>query len=327
LTKAFGDFVAVDNITFDIKKGEIFGLLGPNGAGKSTTIRMLSTLTRPTKGTATIGGFDVVKNDNEVRKLIGIVSEKMIMYNRLTARENLWFFGCLFGMPGDELNNRIDELLQLVELTKWDKAQVGTFSTGMKQKMNIIRALLNMPQVLFLDEPTLGLDPQSTVEIREFIMKLNREHNTTILITTHMMGEADLLCNRIGIIDHGKIAALDTSTNLKKMISGRDTTILILEVSNLTPELTATIRGLEPVENVSQENSSHLRIHAHGDDAFDTIIDAVRASGAKIDSIQNLQPTLEDVFLHITGHEVRDSADQKIPLGSHRHFAAPSRVR
>jgi ABC-2 type transport system ATP-binding protein len=193
--------------------------------------------------------------------------------------------------------------------------------------MNIIRALLNMPQVLFLDEPTLGLDPQSTVEIREFIMKLNREHNTTILITTHMMGEADLLCNRIGIIDHGKIAALDTSTNLKKMISGKDTTILTLEVSNLTPELINIIRGLEPVENVSQENSSHLKIHAHGDDAFDTIIDAVRASGAKIDSIQNLQPTLEDVFLHITGHEVRDSADQKIPLGSHRHFAAPSRVR
>jgi ABC-2 type transport system ATP-binding protein len=320
LTKAFGDFIAVDNITFDIKKGEIFGLLGPNGAGKSTTIRLLSTLTRPTKGTATIGGFDVVKHDTEVRKLIGIVSEKMIMYNRLTARENLWFFGNLFGMPRKELNDRIDELLELVQLTKWGKAQVGTFSTGMKQKMNIIRALLNMPQVLFLDEPTLGLDPQSTVEIREFVKKLNQEHNTTILITTHMMNEADLLCDRIGIMDHGKIAALDTSTNLKKMISGANTTILTLQIYNLTSELVTTIRALECVESVSQENSSHLKIHAHGDGAFDTIIDAVRASKAKIDSVQNLQPTLEDVFLHITGREVRENADQKIPLAEHRGF-------
>jgi len=320
LTKAFGDFAAVDNITFDIKKGEIFGLLGPNGAGKSTTIRLLSTLTRPTKGTATIGGFDVVKHDTEVRKLIGIVSEKMIMYNRLTARENLWFFGNLFGMPRKELNDRIDELLELVQLTKWGKAQVGTFSTGMKQKMNIIRALLNMPQVLFLDEPTLGLDPQSTVEIREFVKKLNKEHNTTILITTHMMNEADLLCDRIGIMDHGKIAALDTSTNLKKMISGANTTILALQIYNLTSELVTTIRALECVESVSQENPSHLKIHAHGDGAFDTIIDAVRASKAKIDSVQNLQPTLEDVFLHITGREVRENADQKIPLAEHRGF-------
>jgi ABC-2 type transport system ATP-binding protein len=321
LTKAFGDFVAVDNITFDMKKGEIFGLLGPNGAGKSTTIRMLSTLTRPTKGIATIGGFDVVKQDNEVRKLIGIVSEKMIMYNRLTARENLWFFGNLFGMQKDELNKRIDELLALVQLTKWKKAQVGTFSTGMKQKMNIIRALLNMPQVLFLDEPTLGLDPQSTVEIREFIRKLNQEYDTTILITTHMMGEADMLCDRIGIIDHGKIVALDTSTNLKNAIAGANTTILTLEIANLTPDLLATVRGLKCVETVSQENSSHMKIHAHGDGAFDSIIDAIRAKKGNIVSMQNIQPTLEDVFLHITGREVRETADQKIPLAEHRRFS------
>jgi ABC-2 type transport system ATP-binding protein len=319
LTKAFGDFVAVDNITFDMKKGEIFGLLGPNGAGKSTTIRMLSTLTRPTKGTATISGFDVVKQDNEVRKLIGIVSEKMIMYNRLTARENLWFFGNLFGMQKEELNRRIDELLQLVQLTKWKKAQVGTFSTGMKQRMNIIRALLNTPQVLFLDEPTLGLDPQSTVEIREFIRKLNQEHNTTILITTHMMGEADMLCDRIGIIDHGKIVALDTPTNLKNTISGANTTILTLEISNLASDLIEAVRDLKCVETVSQENSSHIKIHAHGDDAFDSIIDVIRAKKGNIVTMQNIQPTLEDVFLHITGREVRDTADQKIPLSRHRH--------
>ena len=320
LTKAFGDFVAVDNITFDMKKGEIFGLLGPNGAGKSTTIRMLSTLTRPTKGTATIGGFDVVKQDNKVRKLIGIVSEKMIMYNRLTAKENLWFFGTLFGMPKDDLNKRIDELLELVQLTKWKKAQVGTFSTGMKQRMNIIRALLNMPQVLFLDEPTLGLDPQSTVEIREFVRKLNQEYDTTILITTHMMGEADMLCDRIGIIDHGKIVALDTSTNLKSNIAGANTTILTLEIANLTPDLLETVRALKCVETVAQENSSHIKVHAHGEGAFDSIIDAVRGKKGNIVSMQNIQPTLEDVFLHITGRQVRDTANQKIPLAEHRRF-------
>jgi ABC-2 type transport system ATP-binding protein len=319
LTKTFGDFVAVDNITFDMKKGEIFGLLGPNGAGKSTTIRMLSTLTRPTKGTATIGGFDVVKQDNEVRKLIGIVSEKMIMYNRLTAKENLWFFGTLFGMPKDDLNKRIDELLELVQLTKWKKAQVGTFSTGMKQRMNIIRALLNMPQVLFLDEPTLGLDPQSTVEIREFVRKLNRDYDTTILITTHMMGEADMLCDRIGIIDHGKIVALDTPTNLKNNIAGANTTILTLEIANLTPDLLETVRALECVETVAQENSRHIKVHAHGEGAFDSIIDTVRGKKGNIVSMQNIQPTLEDVFLHITGRQVRDTADQKIPL-EHRRF-------
>jgi ABC-2 type transport system ATP-binding protein len=327
LTKMFNDFVAVDSISFDVKKGEIFGLLGPNGAGKSTTIRMLCTLSRPTKGTATIGGYDIVKNDTEVRKLVGIVSEKMIMYNRLTARENLFFFGNLFNIPRDVLNKRIDDLLELVQLTKWKGSQVGTFSSGMRQRMNVIRALLNMPQVLFLDEPTLGLDPQSTVEIREFIKKINRENETTILITTHMMGEADLLCDRIGIIDHGKIVALDTSTNLKRMISGANTTILKLEIANLTPDLIATIRTLKCVETVSQENSTHLKIHAHGDDAFDTIIDAIRAKKTKIDSIENLQPTLEDVFLHITGHEVRDAANQKMPLSNHRHFAPQARVR
>ena len=327
LTKTFNKFVAVDDISFDVKKGEIFGLLGPNGAGKSTTIRMLSTLARPTKGTATIGGYDIVKNDNDVRVLIGIVSEKMMMYNRLTARENLWFFGSLFNMPKDVLEKRIDELLELVQLSKWKNSQVGTFSTGMRQRMNVIRALLNLPQMLFLDEPTLGLDPQSTVEIREFIKKINRESSTTILITTHMMSEADLLCDRIGIMDHGKIVALDTSTNLKKLISGANTTILKLEIANLTPELITTIRSLKCVETVSQDNSTHIKVHAHGDEAFDTIIDAIRAKKAKIDSIENLQPTLEDVFLHITGHEVRDSADQKIPMSNHRHFGPQQRGR
>ncbi len=325
LTKQFGDFAALDDISFDVKKGEVFGLLGPNGAGKSTTLRILSTLARPTKGTAIIGGYDVVKHDTEVRKLIGIVSEKMIMYDRLTAKENLWFFGSLFDLPADLLTQRIDELLGLVQLTKWKNSQVGTFSTGMRQRMNVVRALLNMPQVLFLDEPTLGLDPQSSVEIREFVKKLNRERGTTIIVTTHTMVDADMLCDRIGIIDHGKVVALDTSDNLKKMVSGGNGTILRLDISNLGPDILSALQSLECVESISQDNSTHVRLIARGDDAFDSVIDAVRRKGGKIASIENQQPTLEDVFLHVTGHEVRDSADQKIPLPRRRRFGSAQR--
>jgi ABC-2 type transport system ATP-binding protein len=193
--------------------------------------------------------------------------------------------------------------------------------------MNVIRALLNMPEVLFLDEPTLGLDPQSSVEVREFVKKINRENKTTVIITTHMMVEADMLCDRIGIIDHGKIVALDTSTNLKKLVSGAHTTILELEIANLNTNMIAPIQSLKCVNSVSQDNSTHIKVHANGDGAFDTIIDAIRAEKGKINSVQNLQPTLEDVFLHITGHEVRDKADQKIPLKEHRHFMPRRRVR
>ncbi|MDG6904398.1 MAG: ATP-binding cassette domain-containing protein [Nitrososphaerota archaeon] len=325
LTKKFGEFTAVDGISFNVKNGEIFGLLGPNGAGKSTTLRILSTLARPTSGTASIGGYDVVKSDNEVRRLIGIVSEKMIMYDRLTAKENLWFFGSLFDIPSDVLTQRIEELLELVQLTKWKNNLVGTFSTGMRQRMNVVRALLNMPQVLFLDEPTLGLDPQSSVEIREFVKKLNREKGTTIIITTHTMVDADMLCDHIAIIDHGRVAALDTSANLKRLITGANSTILRLDIANLTPNLLEIVRTLSCVETVSQENSTHIRVIARGDDAFDSVIDSVRRHGGKITSIENLQPTLEDVFLHVTGHDVRDSADRKIPLEGRRRFGMPQR--
>jgi len=328
LKKKFGDFFALDDVSFDVRKGEVFGLLGPNGAGKSTALRVLSTLARPSGGTASIGGYDIVKQDNEVRKLVGIVSEKMIMYDRLTAKENLWFFGSLFDIPAATLNPRIDELLDLVQLTKWKGSLVGTFSTGMRQRMNVIRALLNMPQVLFLDEPTLGLDPQSSVEIREFVKKLNRESGTTIIVTTHTMVDADMLCDRIGIIDHGKVVALDTSANLKRLISGDNSTVLNLDIPNLTPSLVESIRKLGSVKSISQDNSTHLKVIASGEDAFDNVVDAVRMNGGRIASMENVQPTLEDVFLHLTGHEVRDSADQKIPLERHRGFmGGRSRIR
>jgi ABC-2 type transport system ATP-binding protein len=327
LTKEFNGLMAVDHISFNVKRGEIFGLLGPNGAGKTTTIRMLSTLTKPTEGTATVGGYDIMNKDNEVRKLIGLVSEKIIMYDRLTAKENLWFFGRLYDIPKEVLNKRIDELLGLVQLSNWQNSQVGTFSSGMRQRINVIRAMLNMPEVLLLDEPTLGLDPQSAVEVRGFVKKINQENKTTIILTTHMMVEADMLCDRIGIIDHGRIVALDTSKNLKKLVSGADTTVLELEIANLTVNMVSLIQSLKCVSSVSQDNSTHIKVHASGDEAFDTIIDAIRAEKGKVNSVKNLEPTLEDVFLHITGHEVRDKADRKISMKRHRRSTPRPRVR
>jgi ABC-2 type transport system ATP-binding protein len=329
IVKKFGDFTAVDHISFDVVEGEIFGLLGPNGAGKSTLIRMLATLSQPTSGTATIGGYDIIKEDSKVRTLIGLVSEKLIMYERLTAEENLRFFGKLYGVPEKEMKKSIVELLELVQMTKWKDVQVGTFSTGMRQRVNIIRALLNKPKVLFLDEPTLGLDPQTTVEIREFIRKINKENGMTVILTTHMMAEADLLCKHIGIVDHGKIAALDTPSSLKKMISGGEGTVLEFVIPNLGTEILSTLKSLSCVTGVSQEDPTHVMVHAIGEDAFDTIIDSIRAKNGKITSVSSREPTLEDVFLQITGHEVRDSANQKIaaPRRGFMGGGAKSRVR
>src|SRR5512136_2069811 len=242
LTKKFGDFAAVDHISFQVKKGEIFGLLGPNGAGKSTVIRMLSTLSIPTEGSATVAGFDVQKEDGRVREHIGLVSEKMIMYDELTARENLRLFGKLYDIPNDVLDKRIGKLLSFVRMEAWADHRIDTFSTGMKQRINVIRALVNEPEILFLDEPTLGLDPQSTAEIRELVRRINIENKTTMILTTHMMLEADMLCDRIGIIDKGKIVALDTPANLKKVVSGTDTTILDFEIPNITSSLMSSLK-------------------------------------------------------------------------------------
>lgn len=221
LTKQFGNFKAVDDISFEVNKGEIFGFLGPNGAGKSTTIRMLSTLLRPTSGQAIVGGFDVVKSPEKVRNQIGLVAEKIILYDHLTASENLRFFGKLNRMPDKLIKERSDKRLKSLHMENWRNHLAGTFSTGMKQRVNIIRALLTEPKILFLDEPTLGLDPQTTRVIRDFFKEL-KEQGTTIILTTHDMIEAEALSDRVAIIDHGKIAASDTSENLKKHVKNVD---------------------------------------------------------------------------------------------------------
>lgn len=218
LTKSFGGFMAVDHISFSVKQGKIFGLLGPNGAGKTTIIRMLCTLLLPTEGTAKVMGSDVVKEADEVRQRIGVVTEKLIMYDRLTPTENLKVFGKLYDIQSETLEKRIEELLKLVDLWDWRNHRVSDFSSGMRQRLNIVRAMLQEPEILFLDEPTLGLDPTTAHNIRRFVQQTNKK-GVTVFLTTHYMDEADQLSARIGIIDWGKIIAIDTPKNLKESVS------------------------------------------------------------------------------------------------------------
>lgn len=328
LTKEFGDFKAVDDLSLEVKAGEIFGFLGPNGAGKSTTIRMLCTLAQPTSGSATVAGYDLVKDAAKVRENIGLVAEKMIMYDTLTAAENLRFFGKLYRIPKEKLETRIDELLEMVNMQEWKDTQINKFSTGMKQRINVIRALLPEPEIIFMDEPTLGLDPQTTFSIREIIRDINKK-GVTVILTTHAMVEAEALSDRVAIIDHGKIAALDTPENLKKLISDVNTTIFSVKITNLSSQLLESIRNLENVTAISQQDDHTLKISATGENALNSIIDSIRAKGGNIFSITNSnESTLEDVFLALTGKEIRDHASEKAAPNSHGHGAkAQARVR
>lgn len=215
LTKRFGRLTAVDHIDLSVMKGEIFGFLGPNGAGKTTVMRMLSTLSRPSEGTATVGGYDIVTQADQVRRIIGMVAEKLILYPRLNAVENLQFFGRLYGISEEILTRRVDQLLRMVHLERFKDMPVGGYSSGMRQRLNIVRGIVHDPEIVFMDEPTVLLDPQSTSFVRDLIKSLN-EQGKSIILTTHIMEEADRLSHTIGIIDHGKIVAVGNPADLKE---------------------------------------------------------------------------------------------------------------
>jgi ABC-2 type transport system ATP-binding protein len=256
LTKVFNrSLVAVDHISFNVERGEIFGFLGPNGAGKTTTIKMLCTLLLPTEGKAEVDSFDVVRQADEVRKKIGVVTEKLVAYDALTPLENLTVFGRLYGMDSGVLKRRSEELLKLVDLWDFRKSRVGNFSSGMRQRLNVVRALIHDPEIIFLDEPTIGLDPTTAHNIRELVKRLNKEGKKTILLTTHYMDEADRLSDRIGIIDYGKIVALDTPKNLKAPLGPEAT------LEDAFMKLTGTKIRDEPVAN---NHSSRSRFHFGG---------------------------------------------------------------
>jgi len=301
LTKSFGNFVAVDNISFSIARGEIFGLLGPNGAGKTTTISMLSTIQKPTSGTAMVNGHDVVAQEDDVRKSIGIVFQDQSLDEELTAYENMDFHGRLYRISGEERRRRIGELLTLVGLEDRKDDLVKTYSGGMRRRLEIARGLLHEPKVLFLDEPTLGLDPQTRNHLWEYIARLNDEKGITIILTTHYMEEADRLCDRIAIIDHGTIIVLDTAGNLKDSIGGD-----VITIASPDPDAIAGLLTAPWISSIERHDGS-VTIHLQDADRhIPGIITAIHQSGIDITSLSVRKPTLEDVFLHYTGRMIRE---------------------
>jgi ABC-2 type transport system ATP-binding protein len=326
LTKRFGDFTAVDHISFKVDEAMIFGFLGPNGAGKSTAIRMLCTLLRPSEGNARVVGFDIVKEQGQVRRHIGLVAEKIILYDQLTAEENLTLFGRLNNLPEDQIKEATDKWLSRLHMEAWRRNRVGTFSTGMKQRINVARALLHHPDVLFLDEPTLGLDPQTTHAIHEFVLEL-REEGMTVVLTTHDMVEAETLCQQIAIIDQSKIVACDTTTNLKRLLSADNTTIIDVEIANLSEQMFSQLKTIESIASVARPDTYRIRIHTRGTDNLAPILNALNATGANVRTINTVLPTMEDVFLHVTGREMRDEATASVPSARARGWRRASRVR
>lgn len=306
LTKTFTDLTAVNHISFEIEQGEIFGLLGPNGAGKTTTLSILATMQKPTSGSATVQGKDILKDEDGVRKAIGIVFQDQSLDEELTARENMDFHGRLYRIPPDIRRQRIDELLRLVELHDRKDDLVKTFSGGMRRRLEIARGLLHHPSVLFLDEPTLGLDPQTRNHLWQYIATLSKEKNITIILTTHYMEEADRLCDRIAIIDHGTIIALDTPQSLKDGIGGDIITIKTPDYDTAAQVLTGS--WIEQVELHNDE----VRIHLHNaEQHISDLITLLNQHQIPIHSVSVHKPTLEDVFLAFTGKTIREQESDK----------------
>ncbi len=302
LTKEFNGLVAVDSINLKVKEGEIFGFLGPNGAGKTTTINMLCTLLKPTKGTALVNGYDIIEQPSEVRKSIGIVPQESVLESELTARENLRFHAELYKMPKKEIEERINECLKLVGLEKRANDKVANFSGGMRRRLEIVRAFLHRPKILIMDEPTIGLDPQTRRRIWEYITNLNKEEGITIFLTTHYLEEADFLCHRVGIIDFGKLLACDTPSNLKDMLGSQD----IIEV-----EVTEQREFLKVMASTNPKvlEDGRIRISGRGEKIIPKIIKAAEEVKAKILHLSVREPTLEDVFIHYTGRAIRESTE------------------
>jgi len=318
LTKKFGDVLAVNNISFKVEKGEIFGFLGPNGAGKTTTLNILVTLMKPTKGTAKVAGYDVVKSPSKVREKIGVVFQDITLDRELTGKENLWIHGKVYKMDSVRLKKRMEELLAFTELEKWADVQVKKYSGGMMRRLEIARALVHNPEILFLDEPTLGLDPQTRVHVWDYIKKLREEKEVTVFLTTHYMDEAEKLCDRVAIIDNGKIISIGKPEDLTHLV-GLEVVYVKIE-NNLKPEnlLQISANG-KFADDIKIMDDKTIRFSVkNASETIPKIFENFQRIGVKILEVKYHKPTLEDVFLHLTGKSLRE--EEATPLDQIRTY-------
>jgi ABC-2 type transport system ATP-binding protein len=305
IVKKYGDFTAVDDISFSVKDGEIFGLLGPNGAGKSTLIRMMTTLIPITAGKARIAGHDVAKEADAARRMIGVIPQALTSDLDLTVEENMNIYAKLYDVPAKERAISIAELLELVDLTKWRNAATKTLSGGMRRRLEIARGLVHHPKIFFLDEPTTGLDPVSRVAVWEMLGNIKQHRQLTILITTHYMDEADRLCDRIAIVDHGKLVALDTPMALKSSVPG--STVIEAQFEKAPADWEGQLQKLDDVTSVQHEGAGMYRVlTGNGSRTTTQLVEAAVASGAQVKSLSVQNTTLDDVFVHYTGRQLRD---------------------
>jgi ABC-2 type transport system ATP-binding protein len=318
LVKRYGSIEAVRGISFTVSRGEIFGFLGPNGAGKTTTIHILTTLLKPTAGKATVAGYDVVKEPDKVRRRIGVVFQDPSLDLNLTGYENLFIHGRLYGLNGQRLREKIEEALKFVELWEFRDKEVKSYSGGMRRRLEIARAMLHTPKILFLDEPTIGLDPQTRAHIWDYIRELRRSYGTTIFLTTHYMDEAEILCDRIAIIDHGKIIAMGTAEELKSMLSSD---IVYVKLEHLNGEVCSKI-SLEGIKNcrVVEGNTIALQVRK-ASEAIPAILQLLDRLEIRVLEVSYRRPSLNDVFIHLTGREIRDSEASPAETMRMRHRA------
>ena len=305
IVKKFGDFTAVDDVSFNVKEGVIFGLLCPNGPGKSTLVRMMTTLIPITAGTARIVGHDVQKDPDAVRRSMGVIPQALTSDLDLTIEENLNIYAKLYDVPARRRKAAIDELLELVDLTKWRTAQTKTLSGGMRRRLEIARGLVHSPRIFFLDEPTTGLDPVSRVSVWEMLTNIKSHRQLTILITTHYMDEADRLCDRIAIVDHGKLVALDSPTALKASVPGSN--VIEAQFENAPADWEQRLHTLEEVTSVQHEGAGMYRIlTGNGSRATTQLVEMAVQAGVPVKSLSVQNTTLDDVFVHYTGRQLRD---------------------
>jgi len=312
LSKTFEKFKAVDNISFQIEEGEIFGFLGPNGAGKSTTMMILTTLLKPTSGNASVQGFDVVTQAKKVRENIGFVQQEIGVDEYLTGRENLIFQSRISQMPKEQVKSRIDEVISLVELEEKQNEAAITYSGGMRKRLDIACGLIHRPRVLFLDEPTVGLDIQTRRKIWEYIRKIHKEFEMTLFVSTHYMEEADKLCDRVGIIDYGKIQVIDTPEIMKNAMGNDMISFSLIDGIAKQDELINRIKQIEFVNQVTRKQGEITIKSSQCSEVIPKIFQTTSEMNIEIDSLSLNKPTLDDVFISYTGHNLRDDTTQKL---------------